>query len=190
MSVFSIIRFRIKQTISGERSRGILKFLAPDIFIGLFLVISPDSTRVEYFSVRVAIVATGVALFTALAETRRFFFSGGDIERFYFVRPTVSSRIASISGMLVLIFLIVAAVFVPALLLSPGGFRFIASGIHTEIMVAYLGYLPSIHPLWNRHGNKKVAFPCRDEPHDIVVRVISGKQILPCLYLAIDAKDF
>ena len=143
MSVFSIIRFRIKQTISGERSRGILKFLAPDIFIGLFLVISPDSTRVEYFSVRVAIVATGVALFTALAETRRFFFSGGDIERFYFVRPTVSSRIASISGMFVLIFLIVAAVFVPTLLLSPGGFRFIASGI--PMMVASVCASTSIY---------------------------------------------
>ena len=78
MSVFSIIRFRIKQTISGEKSRGILKFLAPDILIGLFLGVSPDGSRAEYFCLRAAVVATGVALFTSLAETRRFFFSGGD----------------------------------------------------------------------------------------------------------------
>lgn len=129
MSVFSIIRFRIKQTISGEKSRGILKFLAPDILIGLFLGVSPDGSRAEYFCLRAAVVATGVALFTSLAETRRFFFSGGDTERFYFVRPTSSYRISSVSGMFVLNLLTVAAVFIPALLLNPGGLGFIARGI-------------------------------------------------------------
>ncbi len=129
MSVFSIIRFRIKQTISGEKSRGILKFLAPDFLIGLFLALSPDATLAGNFQLRMAIVAAGVGLFTALAETRRFFFSGGDIERFYFVRPTASSRIASVSAIIALNFLTVAAVFIPALLLYPGGAGFIARGI-------------------------------------------------------------
>ncbi len=129
MSVFSIISFRIKQTIAGEKSRGILKFLAPDFLIGVFLAVSPDATRSYYFELRIAIVAAGVALFTALAETRRFFFSGGDVERFYFVRPTAASRIASVSGIIALNFLTVAAVFIPALLFNPGGAGFIVRGI-------------------------------------------------------------
>lgn len=131
MSVFSLIKFKIKQTISGEKSRGLLKFLAPDILIGVFLAVSSESTRPESFPARVALVAVGVALFTSLAETRRFFYSGGDMERFYFVRATAASRIASVSGMLFLNFMISAAVFVPVLVLSP----FAAS---PAVMTAYL----------------------------------------------------
>ncbi len=119
MSIFSLIKFKVKQTVSGEKSRGLLKFLAPDILIGVFLAISSEGTLPEFFPIRVALVASGVILFTSLAETRRFFYSGGDIEKFYFVRPTAASRIASVSGLLFLDLMISAAVFVPVMVLAP-----------------------------------------------------------------------
>lgn len=119
MSVIALIKFRINQAIAGERPRGLLKFLAPDFLVGFFLGISSDGIPARYFPFRVALVTVGVALFMSLAETRKFFFSGGDMEQFYFVQPTASARLSSVSGLIFLNLAISAAIFVPAVVLSP-----------------------------------------------------------------------
>lgn len=121
MSIIELAKFRVKQTIAGERSRGLLKFLAPDILVGLFLGLSSDGMSPQYLPFRAALVTVGISLFTSLAETRRFFFSAGDVENFYFVQPTASSRLASVSGMIFINLAIAAAVFVPVTLVSSVG---------------------------------------------------------------------
>lgn len=121
MSFISVAKFRIKQAIAGEKPRGLVKFLAPDLIVGFFVGVSSDETRPEYFPLRLSLVALGVALFTCLAETRRLFFSGGDLERFYFVQPTVSSRLGTASGVIFLNAAVNAAIFIPAIVASPLG---------------------------------------------------------------------
>ncbi len=114
MSFISVAKLRIKQAIAGEKSRGLLKFLMPDFIIGIFVGISSGEMKFAYFSARIIMVTIGVALFTSLAETRKFFYNGGDMERFYFVQPTLPSRLGSVSGVIFLDALVIAAVFVPA----------------------------------------------------------------------------
>ncbi len=121
MSIVSLARFRIKQSIAGERPRGLIKFLAPDILVGFFLAISSQEMNSESFPLRVTIVCVGVALFTLLAETRKFFFSGGDMESFYFVQPTGASRLASASAVAFLDVAVSASIFLPAALASSAG---------------------------------------------------------------------
>lgn len=114
----------MKQTIGGEGIRGVVRFLAPDILVGLFLAISSSGMNAGSFPLRVAIVCSGVALFTLLAETRKFFFSGGDLEGFYFVQPTAMSRVASGSGLFLLNMAVSASIFLPVGVISPpGGFQ-------------------------------------------------------------------
>lgn len=107
--------------MAGEKPRGLVKFLAPDVMVGFLVGISSDETRPEYFPLRLSLVALSVALFTSLAETRRFFFSGGDLERFYFVQPTASSRLGSVSGVAFLNIAVNAAIFIPAIVSSSLG---------------------------------------------------------------------
>lgn len=121
MSFISIAAFRIRQAISGEKPRGLLKFLTPDMIVGFFVGISSEEMNPGYFAARLSLVAVGVGLFTLLAETRRFFFSGGDVERFYFVQPTAASRLGSISGVIFLNLAVTIAVFIPAIVLSSIG---------------------------------------------------------------------
>lgn len=121
MSIITLVKFRIRQTIAGERAKGLLKFLAPDILVGLFLGISSEGIPVQYFPFRIMLVTVGICLFTSLAETRRFFFSAGDMEQFYFVQPTASSRLASVSGMIFLNLAIATSVFIPVIVVSPVG---------------------------------------------------------------------
>lgn len=119
MPFFELVKFRIKQAIVGEKPRGLLRFLAPDFLVGFFLGISSEAMPARYLPFRVALVTVAVALFTSLAETRKFFFSGGDIEQFYFVQPTASARLSSVSGLIVLNVATAAAIFIPAAIASP-----------------------------------------------------------------------
>ena len=97
----------------------ILKFLAPDFLIGLFLALSNgDGTNVN-FPQQLGAVALGIALLTSMVETRRMFFTGGDLEDFYFVQPTAISRFASFSTVFILDFIIVLSVSLPSLALLP-----------------------------------------------------------------------
>lgn len=89
--------------------------------VGVFVGLSSGEIGLQHFPVRITIVAIGVALFTTLAETRKFFFSGGDVERFYFVQPTASSRLGSVSGVIFLDMAVTAAVFIPAIVFSSFG---------------------------------------------------------------------
>jgi hypothetical protein len=121
LSIISLARFRIKQSIAGERPRGLIRFLAPDILVGFFLAVSSQRLSADSFPLRVTIVCVGVALFTLLAETRKFFTSGGDLESFYFVQPTASSRLAIGSAVTFLAVAASASIFLPATLASPAG---------------------------------------------------------------------
>ncbi len=119
MLIASLVRLKLKQIIGGEGARGLIKFLAPDLLIGIFLAISSSGMDPESFPVRVAIVSACVLLFTSFAETRKFFFSGGDLENFYFLQPTALSRLASASGLLFLNLAVAGAIFLPLFIILP-----------------------------------------------------------------------
>lgn len=119
--LLALLRLKLKQTIWGDGLRGILKFLAPDFLVGLFLALSAGGFDEIHFPDRVALVATGVALFTLIAETRKLFFSGGDVEDFYFVRPTLSYRISSALVILVIGALVLLSIFLPVIFFSASG---------------------------------------------------------------------
>jgi hypothetical protein len=121
VSIISLAGLKIKQTVGGEGTRGLAKFLAPDMLVGFFLAISTSGARDASLPFRVGIVSAGVVIFTLLAESRKFFFSGGDLEEFYFVRATAMSRAASALGLLVLDLAVAASIFAPVLILSPVG---------------------------------------------------------------------
>ncbi len=115
------MRLKIKQATLGDRPRGLFKFLLPDFLVGIFVAVSSDGMGAEEFAFRLAVVSMGVAFFTSLAETRKFFFSAGDMERFYFVRPTAASRFSSVAGITLLNLLVILSVFLPSVLLITMG---------------------------------------------------------------------
>lgn len=133
--LLTLLRLKLKQTVWGDGLRGILKFLAPDILVGLFLALTAGGFDEALFPNRVALVATGVALFTLIAETRKLFFSGGDIEDFYFVRPTFAYRISSTLAIFIIGSLVSLSIFLPAALFSAAG--------HTYFIQIVFGFLTS-----------------------------------------------
>ena len=113
----SLLTLRLKQTIGGEGPGGLMKFLSPNILVGVFLGVSSFSA--ERFAVqRAAIVATAVGLFTLIVESRKLFYSSGDVERFYFVQPNLLYRLTSVSAVLIVGLLVTSSVGVPFLLFS------------------------------------------------------------------------
>ncbi len=119
--LLALLRLKLKQTIWGDGLRGILKFLAPDILVGLFLALNAGGFDELHFPNRVALVTTGVALFTLIAETRKLFFSGGDVEDFYFIRPTFAYRASSTLAIITIGLLVSLSIFLPVVLFSAAG---------------------------------------------------------------------
>ncbi len=117
----ALLNLRLKQTVRGEGFRGLLKFLAPDLLVGFFLALTAEGVSILLFADRVASVAFGVALFTLIAETRKLFFNGGDMERFYFVQPTLAFRLSSASAIFLLDLMVTFSVFLPVILFSGAG---------------------------------------------------------------------
>ncbi len=128
---FMLLRFRLRQIIPPTVGT-LLRFLAPDFLVGVFLALS--SAGDTYLRYRCAVVAGGVALFTLMVQTRKLFFTGGDIENFYFVQPTIPSRIASMIAAIFLDLLVAASVLVPVLLIY--AIRFDYSNL-VGILLAY-----------------------------------------------------
>ncbi len=127
--LYSILKLRLKQAVGEFGFRAILKFLAPDFLVGIFLAISNGNRLDENFTLRLGIIACGIALFTSVVETRKLFFSGGDLEKFYFVQPTKVSRLASLLAMVILNLVIISTVVLPSILLT-----FADSDAFTEIV--------------------------------------------------------
>ena len=117
----ALLNLRLKQTVRGEGFRGVLKFLAPDLLVGFFLALTAEGVSGLLFVDRVASVAFGVALFTLIAETRKFFFNGGDIERLYFVQPTLAFRLSSASAIFLVDLMVTFSIFLPVILFSGAG---------------------------------------------------------------------
>ncbi|MCL5267386.1 MAG: hypothetical protein M1469_04690 [Bacteroidetes bacterium] len=113
-----LLKLRLKQTIRGEGFRGVLKFLAPDLLVGFFLALTAEGFSGGLFPGRVATVAFGVTLFTLIAETRKLFYNGGDIESFYFVQPTFAFRFSSASAIFLLDLMVSFSIFLPVILFS------------------------------------------------------------------------
>ncbi|MCL5021644.1 MAG: hypothetical protein M1339_08345 [Bacteroidetes bacterium] len=120
-----LLELRLKQMMGGEGIRGILKFFAPYLMVGLFLALSYGGLSPTDPAVKFTTISVGVALFTSIAETRKLFFSGGDAEDFYFVQPGFMSRFAFLFAILVLNVAVVFSIFIPIVLLPiTSGFRF------------------------------------------------------------------
>ncbi len=113
-----LLNLRLKQTIRGEGFRGLLKFLAPDFLVGFFLALTAEGFQDGSFPGRVAIVSFGVALFTLVAETRRLFFNGGDVEGFYFVQPGYIFRMSSAMAIVLLGIMVSMSIFLPVIVFS------------------------------------------------------------------------
>lgn len=117
--VLSFIRLKLKQTMGGEGIRGIIKFLAPDLLVGAFLAFSAVDVMSATSFGRLYLVSMGVALFTLIVETRKFFYSSGDLERFYFVQPTVAFRVSSAVVIAVVDVIVILSLALPFLLINP-----------------------------------------------------------------------
>ncbi len=113
----TLLRLRLKQAVGDLGSKAVFRFLAPNVLIGICMAISMVNGPDSGFKFRLGSVACGVALFILVAETRRIFFSGGDIEHFYFVQPTKISRLASILAVFALDVAVILSVFVPSLIM-------------------------------------------------------------------------
>ncbi len=131
--ILTLLKLRLKQTIGGEGLRGALKFLAPDFLVGIFLALSSGDAGESNLVYRFALVSAGVALFTLVVETRRFFFSGGDTENFYFVQPTALFRLTSMLSVILLDLAVIVSVMIPLFLLSST-----AEVYFSEIVIASL----------------------------------------------------
>lgn len=119
--LFPILKLRLKQAVGPFQARPIGRFLVPYFGAGIFLVLSTAEISHRSFMMRVGLVASGLSLFTFIVETRKLFFSGGDVETFYFVQQTISSRLATLSTLLLLDIAIVTSVFLPALIVDLSG---------------------------------------------------------------------
>ncbi len=129
----SILKLRLKQAVGEFGFRALLKFLAPDFLIGIFLALSSGNRVDTNFVLRVGVIACGIALFTLVVETRKLFFTGGDVENFYFVQPTKVSRLASLLAVIILNLVIIFSVIVPSILLT-----FPGSDVFTEMIFLYI----------------------------------------------------
>ncbi len=96
--LYSILKLKLRQVVGPFRADQILKFLAPDFLIGIFMALSnenniqmnPSAFLDETYAVKLGAVACGISLFTLIVETRKLFFTGGDVRRFLF-RPADES---------------------------------------------------------------------------------------------------
>lgn len=122
--LYSILKLRIKQVVGPFAGGSILKFLAPDFLVGLFIALSNgnnaetnSATLLDLnYSVRLWAVSVGISLFTSIVETRKLFFVGGEVEDFYFIQPTKISRFASLLATMLLDLAVIFSVVVPSLL--------------------------------------------------------------------------
>ncbi|HUI31006.1 MAG TPA: hypothetical protein VLX91_12400 [Candidatus Acidoferrales bacterium] len=81
------------------------------------------------FMLKVGAVACSIALFTLTAVTKKLFFTGGDVENFYFVLPTTASRFASLSSVILLNLVVVLSVIVLPVLLVFHPLNFLGDAI-------------------------------------------------------------
>lgn len=116
--MYSIFKLKLKQAIGSFGPGSIARFLAPDFLVGVFLALSSRNRVDPNFAMRVGVVGCGIAIFTMVVETRKLFFTGGDVENFYFVQPTKISRLAVLSSIVVFNFVIILSVVVPVGLLT------------------------------------------------------------------------
>ncbi len=122
---YAIFKLKLKQAVGEFGFRAALKFLAPDFFIGVFLAFSSKNESDASLALRLGMVSCGVALFTLVVETRKLFFTGGDLENFYFIQPTRASRSASLSAVIVLNLVIIFSVILPSVISTfPGSASF------------------------------------------------------------------
>lgn len=161
--LYSILKLKLRQVVGPFRADQILKFLAPDFLIGIFMALSnenniqmnPSAFLDETYAVKLGAVACGISLFTLIVETRKLFFTGGDVEDFYFVQPTKVSRLASLLTVMLINIVIIISVDVPTLLLvsSRGGllteiisasiFTFLFSSMFYLIIISVISSLPT-----------------------------------------------
>jgi hypothetical protein len=132
--LYLVLKLKLKQVVGPFRAGTILKFLAPDFLVGIFLALSNESnirmnppafTDMSY-AMKLGAVACGISLFTLVAETRKLFFTGGDVEDFYFVQPTKVSRFASLLTVMLVNLVIITAVAVPTLLFVSSSVTFLS----------------------------------------------------------------
>jgi hypothetical protein len=116
---FNFLKVRVKQAVGEFGFGAVIKFLAPDFLTGIFLSFSFAQGAEYFFLLKVGLLSSLVSMFTLLIETRRLFFSGGDLENFYFVQSRKLSRVVSLSAIFSLSSALVSAVLVPAALLCP-----------------------------------------------------------------------
>jgi hypothetical protein len=115
--LYSVLKLRLKQVLGSFASGALFKFLAPDLLAGIMMALSIGNRADASFAARVGVVACGIALFTLIVETRKLFFTGGDVEDFYFVQPTRISRFASFSTIIILDLVVVLIAVIPSVLL-------------------------------------------------------------------------
>jgi len=157
-----LLKLKLKQVIGSFRASSLLKFFAPDLLAGAFMALS-NGNRADLnfsnpvdpsFATRVGVVACGISLFTLIVETRKLFFTAGDVESFYFVQPTKISRFVSFSTVALLSFMVTSSVAAPALFfISPdAGFfsktisafllAFCSSTLFYLLIVSFISLLP------------------------------------------------
>jgi len=160
----TILKLKLKQAVGESGFRAVLRFLAPNIFVGIFMALSIGNLPASDFIPRVGLVACGVALFTLVAETRKLFFMGGDLENFYFVQPTKISRLASILLAVILDLAIIFSIITPSLLIQFSKSFFLTEIIFTcgivvcISLVMYLLIIFLISSLSNRIADLSLTF--------------------------------
>jgi len=139
----TLLKLKLKQAAGNVGFQAVLRFLAPNLLVGFFLALTNASgpisglrTPVSDFTLRLGLVSGGVAMFTLLAETRKLFFIGGDLENFYFVQPTKISRFASLLAMITLDLAIVFSIAIPSFIISFSNANIFVAIISTCIVVA------------------------------------------------------
>ncbi len=159
--LYSTLRLKLKQVVGPFGFGSILKFLLPDFLVGIIMGLSNEvspqglpATSTEGYFVRLGAVACGISLFTLIVETRKLFFTTGEVEEFYFVQPTTISRLVSILAFILLDLMIVIAVTAPTLvfgypsmttsswLVFTSTYAFGLSSVLYLIMVSFLSLLP------------------------------------------------
>lgn len=157
--LYSVLKLRLKQAIGSFAPGALFKFLAPDLLAGIMMTLSFGNRTDARFAVRVGVLACGIALFTLIVETRRLFFTGGDVEDFYFVQPTGISRFASLSTIIILDLVVILIAVIPSVLLFSFDTELLARILSAAVLAVclsttiYLGVLFFISSLFGRFAN-------------------------------------
>lgn len=136
--LYLMLRLRLKQVIGSFAAGALFKFLAPDFLAGIMMALSIGNRADASFAARVGVVACGIALFTLIVETRKLFFTGGDVEDFYFVQPTRISRFASLSTIIILDFVVILIAVIPSVLLVSFDSELLAKILSATVLAVYL----------------------------------------------------